>query len=97
MNSTNPVGPIALFWQVFPCSGIARFDTIAQASSAADDLLTRCPDATISREYPNPIWHGPLTESQDAYARKYGWTVADMADLFSAYVPCGSSSWPLGR
>ncbi len=50
MHSTNPIGPICLFYQVFPCSGIARFNTVEEAAAAADDLLRRCPNATIIRE-----------------------------------------------
>lgn len=50
MHSTNPVGPICLLWQVFPASGIARFNTAEEAAAATDDLLTRCPNATIVRE-----------------------------------------------
>jgi len=50
MTSTNTIGPIAIFWQVFPCSGIARFDTIEQATTATDELLERCPEATVIRE-----------------------------------------------
>ncbi len=49
MNSTNPTGPVCIFWQVPPCGGMARFDTIEEAAAAADDLLRRCPDATIAR------------------------------------------------
>lgn len=50
MNSTNHIGPIAIFWQVFPASGMARFDTIEQATDAAEGLLERAPNATIIRE-----------------------------------------------
>lgn len=50
MNSTNLIGVIAIFWQVFPVSGMARYDTIAQATNAAENLLHRCPDATIIRQ-----------------------------------------------
>jgi hypothetical protein len=50
MHSTNPDGPIALFWQAFPASGLARFNTVEEAADATEDLLKRCPTATIIRE-----------------------------------------------
>lgn len=52
MTSTNPTGPIVAFWQVFPASGVARFDTVEEANAARDDLLKRCPEATIVIEAP---------------------------------------------
>lgn len=36
MSSTNPIGPIAVFWQCSSISGMARYDTIAQATDAAE-------------------------------------------------------------
>lgn len=50
MHSTNSKGQIAVFWQVAPATGMARFDTIGEAVDAALDLLRRCPDATIIRQ-----------------------------------------------
>ncbi len=50
MNSTNSRGPVAVFWQVAPVTGMARFNTISEAVDAALNLLRRYPDATIIRQ-----------------------------------------------